>query len=228
MSRLKINPSNIKSVAQHLVCSNKLRPRRMEFASNVVEAYAIVRRFANLNGWEEYMRKLLFTSIKVFESQEELWSKIRNMTKSPEKHPPTDGLSAALIYGCLMSVSPEEYERLRPEYALIDRAWTRLMAHEMVHQLHIRIIGTEDKMGPQWFYEGLAMHAAGQRFGGHVIAAIDDVIEAMHAESRGSYVKYVAAFEFFIERVNLNQMLQRAANHDFETWLIASAVSAKE
>lgn len=221
---IKLDPSDIKSVVQHLVCSDKLRHRRIEFASNVAEAYAIVRHFANLNDWHEYMREPLFTSIQIFETQEELWHRIRNMTESVEKYPPINGLSAAIYSGCLMAVIPEEYERLRPEYALIDKAWTRLMAHEIAHQLHIRIVGTEEKMGSKWFYEGFAMHVAGQCFG-HVVATIENAIEAMHAESRGSYAKYVAAFDFFLERIELNLMLQRASEQDFEVWLLAHAAS---
>ena len=227
MCRLTFDPSDSESVARRLICPNKLYPRRIELASKVVEAYSIVCRFADSNGWQAYMQEPLFTSIEIFETQEKLWERIRQSKESLEDYPPTDGLSAAICSCHLVAVTPEKYERIRPEYAHIDKAWTRLLAHEIVHQLHIRLVGTEDKMGPKWFFEGFAMHAAGQRFGDHAITSIKEAIEAMHAESRGSYAKYVAAFEFFLERIELSLMLQRAAEQDFESWLIALTGSTK-
>jgi|GEM_PF-589575 len=224
---VKLDPSDIKSVVQHLVCSDKLLHRRIEFASNIVEACATVRHFANLNEWHEYMWEPLFTSIEIFATQKELWHRIRYMTRSIEKQVPTDGLSAAIISDHLMAVTPEEYKRLRPEYARTNKAWSKLLAHEMFHQLHIRLVGTEEKMGPKWFYEGFAMHAAGQRFG-KAIMSIEEAVKATRAESRGSYAKYIAAFEFFLKRIDLNLMLQQASEQDFEAWLISHASASKD
>lgn len=227
MRRLSIDPYDTESVARHLVCSNRLKPRKTQFASAVVEAYSIVNSFASLNGWLDYMQKPLFTSVHIFETWEKLWQKIKYMTRSPEESPPTDGLSAAIHSGCLMAVTQEEYERLRPEYASVDKPWARLLAHEIAHQLHIRIVGTEKKMGPKWFYEGFAMYASGQRFSGHVITSFEGVLEAMHAESRGSYAKYVAAFEFFLDRIDLKQMLREAGKREFEAWLLSRTAMKK-
>ena len=223
MCRLAFNPLVTESVAKHLTCSDTLCCRRVEFASKVVEAYTIVLSFANTNNWKAHIQKPLFTSVHIYESQK-LWKRIRKVTGSVEKHPPTNGLCAAICNSQLMAVAPNVYNQIRPEYARIKNAWTKLLAHEMIHQLHIRLVGMEEKMGPQWFFEGFAMHGAGQHFGIH-ITSIQEAINAMHNKSRGSYAKYVAAFEFFIDRIDLNLMLKRAAEHDFESWLITLASS---
>lgn len=220
MHQSEIDLSDTESVARHITCSDRLLPRLFEFASSVVEAYAIVRRFASDNGWLDHMEKPLFTSVHIFETRDELWCSIDREEERAEGHPPTSGLSAGIISGCLMAVTPEEYTRVWPEYALIDKAWTRLLAHEIAHQLHVRIVGAEERMGPKWFYEGFAMHVAGQRFG-HAIATVDNAVEAMRAESRGSYAKYIATFEFFLKHIELALMLRRAADPSFEDWLSA-------
>ena len=227
MCSLTFDPIDSESVAKHLICPDTLCHRRAELASKIVEAYKIVYCFADSINWQTYMQKLLFTSIQIFESQKELWCRIKKLTGSIEKFPPTDGLSAAICSDHLLTVVPELYKRIRPEYAHINKAWTRLLAHEMIHQLHIRFVGTEEKMGPQWFYEGFAMYGAGQSFGVRIMS-ISEAIEAIHAESRGAYAKYIAAFEFFLERIELNQMLQHSAETDFESWLVALAGSSEK
>lgn len=227
MCRLDFDPLDIQSVAKHLTCPDTLRSRQVEFASKVVEAYTIVFSFADSNNWQGYMQKPLFTSSHIFDSQKELWEKIRKLTGSTEESPPTDGLSAALCHAQLVAVAPEVYSRVRPEYARVNKAWTRLLAHEMIHELHSRLVGTELQMGPQWFFEGFAMHGAGQHFGVHIVS-IEEAVQAIHAKSRGSYAKYVAAFEFFGERIDLNLMLKRASEQDFESWLVALAGSTNK
>lgn len=220
MLNLEIDLSDINSIAQHVICSKDLTARRETYAAQVSAAYDIILRFAEQNGWEKHLLAPLFNSIEVFASQGELWSKLRLVSGSREKKLPAEGLSAAICESSLMILIPEEYRKIRPEYNVIDKAWTRLIAHEMAHQLHIRVIGAEEKMGPKWFYEGFAMYVAGQQFG-HQITSAKEAIEATKAESRESYPKYVAAFEFFIKDMNLESILQRASDRDFEAWLTA-------
>jgi hypothetical protein len=143
---------------------------------------------------------------------------------SDDERLPIDGLSAAIIKGHLVAVTPEEYWRLRPEYNEISSPWTRLLAHEMSHQLHVRLVGSEKKMGPQWFYEGFAMHVAGQLFA-KTVSTAHEAKDAIRAKSRGSYARYVAAFEFFLEHIDLNEMLEHASKRDFENWLIIKVES---
>lgn len=213
-----IDPLNFESVKKQLVCPETLNDNRTQFAIHIVKAYQIVLSFAAQNNWKKYLNEPLFSSVYIFESQKELWNKIRELSGSDDENSPTDGLSAALINRCLLTVTPETYKQLRPEYNQISDSWPRLLAHEMMHELHVRIIGNEDKMGPQWFFEGFAMYGSGQQFGNQ-IDSFEEALTAIHSHSRGSYAKFSAAFDFFVKHINLELMLKRAHKPDFESWL---------
>ncbi|NTW06379.1 MAG: hypothetical protein HGA29_00880 [Syntrophaceae bacterium] len=220
MHDIIVDSTDIAHVAKKLSCPKELSSRHHEFSLCLVDAYAIVEHFATQHGWQKHLKTPFIHSFQIFASQDEMWQKLKELTGVQEKHPPTDGLSSALVSGNLLAVTPEEYERLRPEYTHIDKAWTRLLAHEIIHQLHIRIIGNEKRMGPKWFYEGFAMYAAGQRITDQQPSSIAEATESMHAESRGSYAKFEAVFEYFLERIELKILLKQASRHDFQTWLI--------
>lgn len=222
MRDIIVDLTDLAQVAKQLSCPKELSSRRHDFSLCLADAFAIVEHFATQHGWQEYLKTSFIYSFQLFSAQDEMWQKLKELTGAQEKHPPTDGLSSALVSGNLLAVTPEEYERLRPEYTHIDKAWTRLLAHEIIHQLHIRIVGNEKRMGPKWFYEGFAMYAAGQRITDQKPSSIEEVIEAMHAESRGAYAKFEAVFEYFLERIELKILLKQASRHDFETWLIDS------
>lgn len=223
---MSLDPSNSESILNHLTCSRALYHRRGEFAEKVKKADSIVREFASSHGWEKHMERPTFTSVRIYSTQKSLWDETRKIIGSSEKHPPTDGFSALICEWRLMAVTPEEYERLRPEYAGIEDGWIKLLAHEMAHELHNQLVGDEDRMGPQWFYEGFAMHVAGQHFDRPAISSLGRALEATHSESRGSYAEYVAAFEFFRRQVGLEKMIMQAGSPDFESWLISSVIPA--
>lgn len=220
MHDLMSAPTEIASMTHILKCSPELLCRCDEFSMGLSDACDIVRHFAIGHGWEEQLIPPFVSSFHVFSEQDDMWRKIRELTGSDEQEPPTDGLSAALIDGILLAITPEDYEQRRPEYTQVDKPWVRLLAHEIMHQLHIRIVGHEDRMGPQWFYEGFAMYGAGQHISNHPLSSIHDVIDAMHAQSRGSYAKFEAVFEFCLSRIDLNTLLKQAAQKDFQLWLM--------
>ena len=64
------------------------------------------------------------------------------------------------------TIYEENYTRLYPDLPWSEEEYGRLMAHELVHRAHSLIalerFGTEDGMGPRWFFEGLAIALAGQ------------------------------------------------------------------
>lgn len=120
-------------------------------------------------------------------------------------------------------MKPEEYSRLRPEYATEPDAWTRLVAHEIVHRLHVAILdGNEEAMGPPWFYEGFAVVGAGQPLGEDIVltSAAEALSTVKNTQSRGSYRYYAAAVRYFAGRVPLRDLVQHAGRADFESWLL--------
>ncbi len=218
-----MNPQSIESVAERLVCPPGMEERKKEFAAGVVDAHTIVYDFAVAHGWQAEMDPPLFNSVEIFESEDALLTddRLSAITTPHDAGSEGEALCAVLFEGVLMAVTPEEFEQLRPEYAAMDRAWQRLLAHEMAHELHSRVAGGEEHMGPRWFYEGFAMYVAGQVFHEKVSKA-EEARAAIGARSRGSYAKYVAAFRFFVERLGLKQLLAHAHRKGFEEWLFAS------
>jgi hypothetical protein len=131
--------------------------------------------------------------------------------------PPT--YCAALEQGVLMSVSPELYRKLYPQ-GDEERAFEKLLTHEMAHRLHIRVLGgDEEAMGPVWFYEGFALYAAGQfeKTTLHLTAA--ETWEVVSAEERGDYRRYASVFRRLAARVPLQLLVEMAGKADFDDWL---------
>jgi len=130
--------------------------------------------------------------------------------------PPT--YCAALEQGVLMSVTPELYRALYPQ-GDEEGAFEKLLAHEMAHRLHIRILGgDEDAMGPVWFYEGFALHAAGQfETAPHLAAA--QIWDVVGAQERTDYRQYAAVFRHFLARAPLHQLISMAGKAEFADWL---------
>ncbi len=80
------------------------------------------------------------------------------------------GFSGTVLDGALHVVDPagfrRTWERLYPREPWTARAWHQLLVHELAHQAHARVakarFGSEDAMGPRWFFEGLAIAVADQ------------------------------------------------------------------
>jgi hypothetical protein len=188
----------------------------------VLRAEQIVRGFAGRYGWLNYLRKPAFESVEIFGSQLDLWRRVQQMENLPaEQEMPTSALAAGVEKGILLAVTPEEYMKIRPEYASLPRAWRRLLAHEMAHQLHERLVKEPDAMGPTWFFEGFALVAAGQNLC-RGVPRIESFDEAMSCASRvgtGSYVFYELALRFFLRRIPIGKMIREAGSKNFEDWL---------
>lgn len=209
-----------------------LEHRREEFRKAVAAAKRIVDEFAAKNSWEEQARIRTFDAVEIFSTQEGLWERIIALHKLPaDTRIPAAGLVAGIESRVLVAVSPEEYSRINPEYAANKDDWTRLLAHEMVHRLHVEALGgDEDAMGPTWFFEGFAMAGAGQKNIGAGIRfrSADEALSAISEFSSakthagGSYETYAAAFRFFMERLPLKELVRRAGRQGFEDWLRSS------
>lgn len=199
----------------------ELEGRRMEFARAVVEAQLISDAFAREHHWQAFAEAPAFESVEIYASQDELWKRVIGLTGlPPDAAIPSDGFAAGIVADVLVAVTPQEYRKLRPEYAARKGAWVLLLAHEIIHQLHQRIVGGDEKaMGPRWFYEGFATRGAGQHLGGEEIRTMIEARTAMRAEGRGSYARFEQALRFFERRIPLRELVRRSGQQDFETWL---------
>jgi hypothetical protein len=177
----------------------------------------MIASFAVDHEWAAYMRVFFDRGIEIFVRQADLWARIRELYALPGATPlPTPGLAAALEWGILLAVTPEEYMRVAPEYGSSPEAYQRLLAHEVAHRLHVSILGgDEDAMGPLWFYEGFAVVASGDLTdpprGNHTW-------EALIAPGPQAYRRYGALLRRLMERIPLSDLVDRARAHDFEQW----------
>jgi hypothetical protein len=202
--------------------------RREEIAQAVCDAVAIVETFAAENAWTSLTKEPFFSRIEISPSKDALWQRLLELNQLPlDTPPPSDAVTAALDKGSLMAVFFEEAQRARPEYFKTHLDWVQTLAHEMVHQLHVRILnGNEDAMGPQWFYEGFAIIGSGQPLGRDIaVANIEKAFELTTATGRGSYACYAAALHFFMEHIPLQRLVEHAADPDFEALLRAEATA---
>ena len=88
----------------------------------------------------------------------------------------------------------------------------------MAHRLHVRILdGNEDAMGPVWFFEGFAIHAAGQ-FENYSLKPAE-IWEIVRSTETGSYKKYGAAFRYFLEKTSSQELIKAAGQDRFPEWL---------
>jgi hypothetical protein len=214
-----LNPDSVESVSAHMRLPPALTHLRPRFARKVVRARRILAAFASSHGWSAQMRKPFFRGVEIFAKQARLWRRVLKLNGLPlTTRLPASGLAAGIEKGVLLAVTPEEYMKIRPEYASVPGAWTRLLAHEMAHRLHVAILkGDEDAMGPRWFYEGFAVVASGDLRSPPLAAGA--FWAAIAAKGRGAYRKYGAALRFLMTRIPLEKLVRRAGRRDFVRWL---------
>jgi hypothetical protein len=111
------------------------------------------------------------------------------------------------------------YRQNYPE-GIEEKSFEKLITHEMAHRLHIRILnGDEHAMGPIWFFEGFAIYAAGQFEKSQAKLNSTEIWEIIKEQERGSYKNYSFVFRYFLTRVSINDLVERAGKKDFLDWL---------
>jgi hypothetical protein len=199
--------------------------RRDEVEQAALGAIAIVTSFATANGWARHTEEPFFDRIEICPSKAQLWERMLEINECPSMPAPTDAVTAALEKRILLAIFIEEARRARPEYFKTELDWTQTLAHEMIHQLHVRILaGNEDAMGPEWFYEGFAVLGSGQPLDRDIVVRdIDHALELTKASGRGAYARFVAALRFFVNRLPLQRLVDKASDPNFESWLRQAA-----
>jgi hypothetical protein len=124
-----------------------------------------------------------------------------------------------LINGTLILAAPEVYRDLASEGIETD-SYEKLMAAEMAHALHSRLLGGNDElMGPEWFREGFAVYAAGQ----YELLQENpdhDTIYRLLGGATGTPQEYGALIRHFARRVTLDDLIKRAYLPTFKSWLL--------
>lgn len=201
-----------------LEISPSLESDRPTLEQALLDAQRRLRAFARRHGWERHARESFADRAIIFDDKGAFDRALINLSglPAPTAFPLT--YSAALEERVLLSVSPALYRQNYPD-GDEDAAFEKLLAHEMAHRLHIRILGgNEEAMGPIWFYEGFACLAAGQ-FEEDPPPAASEVWDTLSATGRGNYRTYGGVIRHFLRKASLRRLVERAGTPDFLPWL---------
>ena len=145
-----------------------LEPRRQAFEHEVEAARDHVLRWFARHGFARE-RAGIVDQVVVFGDRQQMKRRLAKRFKmSPDKIPDTFG---GTVDGKTLLLVKEEmfkknYAALYPRLKWDAGTYRRIMIHELAHRVHAMIatelFGTEDGMGPRWFFEGLAIACAGQ------------------------------------------------------------------
>jgi hypothetical protein len=198
-----------------LTLPESLEHGRRELEQAILDAQRRLRAFALGHGWGDSVTKSFADRAAMFDSKEVFDRAVIEACNLDPSTTLSPTACAALERRVLLSVSPELYAGLYPE-GIEDRSFEKLLAHEMAHRLHIRILGgDEDAMGPVWFFEGFAIHAAGQFKDCVPMLSRDEIWEITRSTTRGSYARYASVFGHFLRHADLADLMTMAGQEDF-------------
>jgi len=201
--------------------------RREELVAAVVRAHGYVQRFAAAEGWTEQAKVRNFDRVEIFATQQGMWTFVLGLFDMDPNTPMMGkGPVAAPDGRVLAAVIPEIYAEVEPQYAKLEDAYSQLLAHEMMHRLHVVILeGDEDAMGPRWFFEGFAVVGSGQTIDdGLTFANPAEALAAAHdSKSPNAYRRYGAAVRFFAQKIPMKALVANASRKDLDVWLEAQS-----
>lgn len=178
-----------------------------------------LERFAKKHGWEDLLKEPFIKRIEIYDSKEAYDQMLRASYPELKNKTVPKTYAAGIEKGVYFSVSPAVYTRIYPQGNDPD-AFEKLFTHELAHRLHVRILdGDEERMGPIWFFEGFATVASGQFEKNKPDLSAEEIAKLLDQKERGSYLKYNKLLKHFLKKHNLKELVERAGNKDFQSWL---------
>lgn len=219
------DPASAKQVAARMTLAPQLEASREIWAAQVAEAWQVVQGFAQTHGWAQEAAEPTFDHVEIHATQAALWARVLALNNLDATRSPAQpaGLVAALEGRVLLAVTPETNRAVHPRYVGQEDAWMRLLAHEMVHRLHVAILaGDEEAMGPQWFFEGFAVVGSGQVLGPPLAYhSVAQALEEVKSNEPLAYRRFAAAVRYCSTLTPMAALVRHAGQADFETWLAA-------
>lgn len=206
-----------------------LEPQRKELEAAILAAQRRVVKFSKAHGWEKLVKESFFDQAEFFDSRDEFIAELAKAygVKAEEFRKGGVVLSSVLENRRLMAVSPKMYYDTFPD-GREKNSYEKLLAHEIFHRLHIRIMGgDEDAMGPVWFFEGFAIYAADQFSDSPAKMTDAEILRVLDAPGRGSYKKYGTVMRRLTSKVKIESMVGHASDADFVNSLKHAAFDKK-
>jgi len=214
----------LRSVPLRLELPPDLEPLRQVYQREVQLALDHVLRWFARHGFPR-KRVGIVDHVVVFGSAEQMKRRLaRRFKMSPDKISDT---FSATVHGRTLLVVREEmfkktYAALYPRPRWDTSTYQRLMAHELAHRVHAMIatelFGTEDGMGPRWFFEGLAITCAGQ-FPGveEPYLTWEQLAERVERDNKGihTYPVYKRMFRSLVTSFPVERLIRTAGKEGF-------------
>ncbi len=203
-----------------LILSPSLETSRAQLQQSVDSAREIVRAFAEENGWQAHTRDEFMDSVMILDDKLMFNQTLLKLLQEDTTTALPETYCAALEKRILITMSPAFYAQVYPE-GKEAHSFSMLLAHEMAHRLHIRILGgNEEAMGPIWFFEGFAIYAAGQLTHVDMSLTNEELIQIIKDPDRGSYLNYSILFRRLVGLVPISELVQRAGQPGFNDEMI--------
>lgn len=178
-------------------------------------AFTNIKTFISQNAININTSKQLVTKVIVYDSYELFISVIKKLFKlSPEAYlPPT--VSATIVDRELHTVTQDLYKDIFPIEGKEEKGYERLITHELAHQLHIDILkGSEEQMGPKWFFEGFALYVANQFVDAPKISK--DRMKTIIKENLDvAYIEYASLFHEILKTYSINHLISQINSQIF-------------
>jgi len=192
-----------------LICSKEYD----SYLSYINQALSELKNTAHKHNFDSFVKVEFLDEVIIYDKQVDFISKIVKLYPYYKKEFLPSSISAIIENKVLYIISKEEYERVYPIEGETPLGYTRLIIHELAHQLHIRLLNdNEEGMGPRWFYEGFALHIANQ----FPDAKIDKklAIDIIEHQLNVSYIDYAAIFRLLLKTFSLNELLYNINNKE--------------
>lgn len=198
-----------------LILSPSLEIYRGNYEEIIANAIEKIITFASNYNWDFYTINRLIKQIEIFSTKEKFDESVIKAFKLDSNTIVPKTASAIVANDILLIVSPEVYIDIYSQ-GLEENFYQKLITHELAHQLHIRILkGDEEKMGPKWFYEGFAIHAANQFQGTKKKLNNKAIWEIIHTDKDSIYQFYKEVIEYLLEKTKLEDLVKNAGNANF-------------
>ena len=118
------------------------------------------------------------------------------------------------------------WTKLYPAWPWNERSYRSLIVHELAHRAHadvsIELTGSEDAMGPSWFFEGLAVACASQFVKGETPMDAGEILDEVGAgkKPKTSYPLYGRIVRGLARLVPMKTLVESAADRDFPDKLL--------
>lgn len=209
-------------LAEHglpILLPESLEISRRQLESDFQAAGRRIRKFADHHGWTEAAKESFIDFALIFDDKTAFDRMLLSLTSGDLTSNLPKSFSAALEHRIFISVSPDLYQLNYPEGIEPD-FYQKLIAHEIAHRLHIRILdGDEDAMGPVWFFEGFAIFAASQFETQRIVLDQQQILSILGRTDRINYAVYGALIQKMCHSISITELVRNAGRKDFSEWL---------